>query len=268
MTAPALPRTATYTPRLVWGTGSGVDTSAYDDVSGSYLNAPGLIVEGIGRDQARAYGPPRAPRFDLTLTNEDGRYSPGGPLANFIGRGPSATLDATWGAGISLNSPDVGLNNDTYPLNDPATQRLFTGVIDDMPQTINRAQRQVQVRCLGTLALLVDKKPLTPLYENIRTDKAITVILDAIGWDPDRRSIDTGDTTLTYWWLNGQTTALAAINELLAAEGAGGCAYEDGAGVFHFEGRQFRDNNPRSLNTQYSFYDGPRRAWRGLNTDE
>lgn len=269
MTSPPLPRVATYTPTIIWGTGTGVNTEAFDDVSRWYLNGAGLNVANIGRNQVRAFSPPVSPEFGLTLTNHDGRFSPGGPLANFLGRGPDVTLDVTWGAEISLNADDVSLNADIYPLNSPGTTRLFDGGAVDMPQSIPRSQATVQVRALGNYALLVDNKPITILYESIRTDQAITIILDAIGWPADKRSIDTGDTTLLYWWLNGQTTANTAIEEILSAEGAGGCAYEDGQGVFHFEGRQFRDNNPRSLNTQFSFFDGARRrAWFSLNTDQ
>ncbi len=269
MTAPALPRIATFKPTILWGTGTPIDTSAYDDVSGAYLNEAGLQIDGIGRDQARAYSPPSSPAFSLTLTNHDGTYSPGGPLANFLGRGPAVTLDATWGVELGLNTDEIGLNNDYYPLNNPGTTRLFTGYSRSMAQQISRPQRTVQVSALGVSSvLLVAKKPTTILYESIRTDQAIAAILDAVGWDADLRSLDTGDTTLLYWWLNGQTTAISAINAILAAEGAGACAYEDGSGVFHFEGRQFRDNNPRSTSIQWSFFDQKRRTWDGLNTDQ
>jgi hypothetical protein len=80
------------------------------------------------------------------------------------------------------------------------------------------------------------------------------------GWDADARSIDTGDTELLFWWLGGQTTAMDALRAILMAEGAGSCAYEDGNGVFHFEGRQFRDNNPRSQTVQWACFDNARRA--------
>lgn len=257
MAAPPLPRIATYTPTIVWGSGTPVDTSAYDDVSRYYLNSPGLQIDGVGRDQTRSYAPPSSPAFSLTLTNEDGRFSPGGPLANFLGRGPAVTLDGVWGHDIDIDDPDITLSDPVVLLNGYQTKRLFTGIANTMDQALSRSQRTVSVTAFGSLSTLaVDKKPTTILYENIRTDQAISIILDAIGWDAALRSIDTGDTTLLYWWLNGQTTAMQAINDLLAAEGAGGCAYEDGFGVFHFEGRQFRENNPRSLTPQYSFFDG------------
>jgi hypothetical protein len=254
-TAP-LPRIATYRPSIVWSTGTGIDTSAYDDVSRYYLNDPGLQVDGIGRDQVRAYAPPKAPAFDLTLTNQDGTFSPGGPLSLFLGRGPAVTLDADYGMDVLGNATDVR-GDDTRVLGDGVgTHRLFTGVAREMAQALDRDQRTVGVTAIGTLNSLVTAKPTTLLYENVRTDQAVVVLLDAAGWPADKRSIDTGDTTLLYWWLNGQTTAMAALNALLAAEGAGSCAYEDGDGVFHFEGRQFRDDNARSTAVQWAFFDG------------
>lgn len=257
MTTTPLAEKATYTPTIVWGTGTGIDTSAYDDVSAYYLNSPGLIVDGIGRDQDRAYAPPKAPAFDLTLTNWSQLFSPGGALASFLGRGPAVTLDATYGTDVLVDATDVLVDDPGFLTDGYFDKRLFTGTAIQMEQAISRGERTVAVSALGTTSsLLVSKKPLTALYESITTDRAITAILDWVGWDANLRSIDTGATTLLYWWLNGQTTAISAINALLAAEGAGSCCYEDGDGVFHFEGRNFRASNARSTTVQYTFFDG------------
>lgn len=258
MTAVVQSRIGTYRPRIVWGTGTATSTEAYDDVRQYYLNQPGLQVTGIGRDQARAYAPPSAPAFDLTLTNETGRFSPGGPLANFLGRGAAVTLDVDYGVDFLGDDPIV-LGDDRKVLGDGyATHRMFTGTARDMPQQISRGQRTVAVTALGRLHSLTTTFPTTILYEHIRTSEAITVLLDAVGWPTGTgRQIDLGDTIIEYWWLNGDTSAMAALNALLDAEGAGGCAWEDGNGTFHFEGRQFRDNNPRSLQPQWAFFDGP-----------
>lgn len=260
MTAPTLPRVATYRPVIRWGTGTGVDTAEFDDVSRWYLNQAGLVVDGIGRDQDRSYSPPKAPSFDLTLTNHDGRFSPGGPLALFLGRGPAVTLEADWGADVAGDSAEAA-GDDPLVLGDgTTTRRLFTGTSVDMPQQISRDQRTVSVTAIGTLQSFVTTKPTTRLYRDIRTDEAVAVLLDAAGWPTDRRRIDSGDTRLLWWWLNGQTPALAALNAILAAEGPGACAFEDGTGTFHFQGRQFRDTNPRSQAVQWAFFDGPASA--------
>jgi hypothetical protein len=243
MAAPDLPRIAAYRPTIVWGTGTGVDTSEFDDVGGYALGDPGLAIDGIGRDQIRAYSPPKAPALDLTLSNHDGRFSPGGPLALFLGRGPAVTVDADWGADVLVDSPDVLVDDPRALVDGAPSIRLFTGTSVDMPQQIDLGQYAVSVTAVGTLQSLVTTRPTTILYENIRTDEAIAVLLDAAGWDADARSLDTGDTQLLAWWLDGQTTAMDALNAILMAEGAGSCFYESGDGVAHFEGRQFRDSN-------------------------
>lgn len=264
MTAPPLPTAASYRATLVWGTGTGIDTSAYDDVSGTTLGDVGVRIDGIGRDQIRAYSPPRAPALGLTLSNEDGTYSPGGPLALFLGRGPTATVEADWGADVLVDSEDVMVDDPDALVDGLATIRLFTGTSHDMTQQLDIGQRMVGVQAVGGLNALVSTFPTTILYESIRTDEAVAVLLDACGWPADKRQIDTGDTILQYWWLNGQTSCMAALNALLMAEGAGSAAYEDGGlwdddgspfGVFHFEGRQFRDNSPRSQTVQWAFFD-------------
>lgn len=253
---PLLPSDATYTPTITWGSGTATDTSEFDDVSAYALVNPGIVIAGIGRNQDRSYGPPKAPSLDMTLTNHDGRFSPGGPLALFLGRGPAVALDAEWG--VEVEGDDAGTEgDDRHALGDGiSTYRMFTGSSIEMPQTISRERLAVNVTALGTLAALNTTRPTTTLYENIRTDEAVSVILDAADWPADQRQIDTGDTILEYWWLNGQTTGFEALNALLAAEGAGAAAWEDRDGTFHFEGRQYRENSTRSTEVQWAFFDG------------
>lgn len=244
-------RVAGYQPIIVWGTGTGISTAEYDDVSGWYLNQPGLVVDGIGRDQIRAYSPPAAPALDLTLNNWTGRFSPGGPIGNFVGRGPKVTLWATRGIDVGCNADQVRANDPSVLANGYDRMALFQGSVNTAEQALTRPNRSVSIRALGVMATLLDKRPVTSqLYENIPTDQAITAILDAVGWPVADRVIDSGDTVLAYWWLDGSQTAMSALQAILTTEGAGGAAYEQ-AGVFHFEGRQYRQNADRSVNTQW-----------------
>jgi hypothetical protein len=256
MSRTELPRVARYRPTIVWGTGTAVGATPYDDVSRYYLNDPGLVVDGIGRDQVRAYAPPAAPAFDLTLTNWGGEFSPGGPIGQLVGRGPKTYLDILWGDDPLANAADVMADDRFVLANGIESARLFSGEVNTAQHVLTRPQRSVQVRALGRFSILLDQRPqTTQLYEStpeapFRTDQAISVLLDLVGWDPAMRVLDEGDTSLSYWWLDGSQDGLTALNQLLAAEGAGGCAYEQ-AGVFHFEGRQFRFNNPRSTDEQW-----------------
>lgn len=245
-------------PRIRWGTGTAIDTSAYDDVSSYYLNSPGISVDGIGRDQDRAYSPGKAPALELTLSNHDGTFSPGGPLAVFLGRGPETTLEIDHGVDVLSDADDV-LGDDLGVLGDgSSTWTLFSGFANSMEQAINRSSpASVAVSALGvSSSLLVRTKPTTILYESIRTDQAVTIILDAVGWDAATRVIDTGSTTLLYFWLNGDLTGRDALERIRAAEGAGACWYEDGDGNLHFQGRDFREDNPSSNTVQWVFSDG------------
>lgn len=245
------PRTARYRPTITWGTGTELGETPYDDVSGFYLNSPGLVLDGIGRDQIRAYAPPVVPAFDLTLNNWGGEFSPGGPIGKLVGRGPRVSLDVIWSNDTSCNAAAIDANDVFMSANGTEIQRLFEGQVNTAQHVLTRPQRTVAVRALGKLAMLLDKRPqATQLYVDLRTDQAIAILLDLCGWDPDMRVLDEGDTTLRYWWLDGSATGLDVLNQLLAAEGAGGAAYEQ-AGVFHFEGRQSRFNNPRSTTDQW-----------------
>lgn len=249
-------RTARYVPTIVWSTGTDTDTSAYDDVSRFYLNSAGLVVDGIGRDQIRAYSPPAAPAFDLTLNNWGGEFSPGGPIGSLVGRGPAAYLDLLYGDDQPCNAADLPANDTTVFANGQTSYRVFDGVLHTVDHLLTRPSRSVALRCLGHLATrLLEKKPrTTQLYENLRTDEAVGHLLDLVDWPPEKRVLDTGDTQLLYWWLDGSVTGIEALNRILAAEGAGGCAYEQG-GIFYFEGRQSRQNNPRSAQAQWLFTD-------------
>lgn len=260
MTSP-LPRIADYRLGIIWSTGTDADTSAYDEPS--YQMPPGIQIDGIGRADNRAFGPPNTPALDCALSNIDGIYSPGGPLGLFVGRGPATTLDADWRMDILVNADDVLVDADEALVNGEITRRLFTGAVDTAPQQIDRAVAQVQIRSLGTIAVLLRKRPLLALQENVRTDQAITAILDAIGWDADLRSIDEGDSTLLYFWADGQSDALTLIRRILGAEGVPSCAYEDGDGVFHFEGRQFRADNRADV--QWTFTDTPTDLGDGIH---
>jgi hypothetical protein len=260
MATAAIPRTPrAIRPTILWSTGTVIDTSAYDDVSRYYLNNPGIIVDGIGRDQARAYAPGKAPALELTLSNHDGTFSPGGPLQNFLGRGPEVSLDIDHGVDVLVDADDVLVDASDQLVDGVFMQRLFSGFANTMDQTINRrAPATVSVSALGvSSSLLVRAKPTTILYESITTDEAVTILLDAIGWDADSRVIDTDSaTTLTHFWLNGDMTGRDVLERLRAAEGAGACWYEDADGNLHWEGRDFRLNNTRSNTVQWVFSDG------------
>ena len=265
MSAPPLPRNAEYDLSVLWSTGTDADTSEYDNPS--YSNKPGINVNSLGRDAARAYAPPATPACDFTLPNYDGRYSPGGTLGLFVGRGPDVALTANWGTDVTVDDASVLVDDPDVLVDGTAPFPLFSGNIDTADQEIDRATASVSVRALGKSALLNEQTPVIALSENIRTDQAIALVLDAVGWPADERVLDEGDTDLLYFWSNGDTSAAQLINQILGAEGVPSCAYEDSRGYFHFEGRQFRANNTRSSEIQWNLFDGTVGAYNATVDD-
>lgn len=88
----------------------------------------------------------------------------------------------------------------------------------------------------------------TPVYTGIRTGDAINVVLDAIGWPSDKRSIDPGATYIRYWWEEG-TDPASAVDKLVNSEGPPAIAYVHG-GIFHFRDRHHRIRSTRSNTSQ------------------
>src|SRR5690606_23498654 len=104
----------------------------------------------------------------------------------------------------------------------------------------------------SSISKLRGQRISTELYESVTTGTAVGHILDAVGWPAGKREIDTGQTTLLYWWL-GDTDAFQALVDLLTVEGAGAKLYESGDGVIHSEDRNDRSTTARSTTSQVTF---------------
>ena len=66
------------------------------------------------------------------------------------------------------------------------------------------------------------------------------------------RHLDTGKTTLAWWWLDEQD-AFEALRALWASEGPGANVYEDGTGAIVFKNRHARVTETRSTAVQQTF---------------
>lgn len=231
--------------------GSGAYTGANDNVTAGVAAEPGVsIVEG--REGARALLPPRVPSYSYELHNDDGMYSPENPgslvyQTLFPGRPNRITLEL--GTPRAWRSPATWRNGGLW-----RGRRSFSvasGAVDDITQTTEFGNRRVGLTHLGTMSVLVGQNVTVGLQTNIRTDQAITLLLDAAGWPAGARAISIGDTTLLYWWCDDRSP-WAALLELLGAEGP--CQlYQDADGVIHFENRNYRAIQPRSTTSQASF---------------
>lgn len=256
--ATTLPRTATWQTVVDW-LNDGTFTGTYDDVSGDLLRESGLTVD-LGLDSARSLAPPKIGTAATELRNTDQRYSaesPASPIYQQMLPGRPLEHRATAGAEVNYDSDD-DYDSDLY-YDGRGQFTVHTGVLDDMPQHPERSARRVGLNSLASLTKLRGRRTggrriSTELYESITTGAAIGHILDAIGWSAADRSIDTGSTTLLYWWLDEEEPLQAAL-DLLAVEGPQASLYEDGDGVIHFEGRNYRLTETRCTTVQTTFYD-------------
>lgn len=230
-----------------------------EDVTTMVAAKPGLTVE-IGLDSARTLSPPRINRASSELKNADQTFSaefPGSPIYQQML--PSRAVEHRVTLGGDINYDSEFYYEDDVLYNGSFQKTVFTGLIESMPQHPELVLRRVALSAIGTLTKLrgqrQDRRKIsTALYESITTGTAIGHILDAIGWPADKRAIDAGSTTLVYWWLD-EEEPYKAVLDLLAVEGPQAAFYEDGAGVLHWEGRNYRGITSRSLISQATFYD-------------
>lgn len=234
--------------------------AAYDDVSARVRRAPGITCSR-GRDQVRQLAPPAAGALNADLDNQSRDYSTsnaGSPLAGLLYPGHAVQLRAGIGSLVGYEAA-VGYESAT-PYNGLALETaLWTGILDDLPQHPERDSRSVSIPCLGTLSRLRSSsgsniRISTALYQSIRTDQALGYLLDAVGWPAADRVLDTGKTTLNWWWLQ-DADPFAAMVEILASEGAGAAIYEDTLGRIVFESRHYRLLTARCTTAQATIRD-------------
>jgi hypothetical protein len=202
----------------------------------TYLRISPGIKAVRGRDQIRSLAPPMAGSASCEVDNQTKRYSPeyvAGALYGNLLPGRRVQIEAIYAA---------------------VTYYLWTGYLDDLPQYPDRSRLSVGLPAIGPLSKLANQQISTALYSSIATGTAIGHVLDAVGWPAGDRVIDTGNTTLDWWWLNN-TDAISALRSLLASEGPGAAIYEDGLGRIVFEDRGYRRTTARSITSQETFSD-------------
>jgi hypothetical protein len=91
----------------------------------------------------------------------------------------------------------------------------------------------------------------TAVYQGKRTGDLIGIILDAIGWPADKRSLDAGATVVPYWWAEG-VEANTAVTDLVHSEGVPAIGYVRN-GTFVFRDRHHRVTRTTSLTSQGTY---------------
>lgn len=215
-------------------TDNGLYSDTGDDVTDVVRHRPGISVQR-GKDSVRPRAQPMVPAGQFVLGNTSRDYSaenPSSPIYGYV-------------------APDRPVRVSMLRDGSPVT-RLLTGLIDEPEQLPSITEQSVLIRVFGKTALLRGQSISTPLYSQIRTDEAIGYVLDAVGWPALDRVISTGDTILEWWWLD-EEDAFDALLALVETEGTGASLYEDGAGLLHFESRNYRNMADRSRDSQCTF---------------
>lgn len=198
-----------------------------------------------GRDQAsQISGRSIAGRLEAVLDNRSGDYSSfnsASPLYGNLLPGRKIRLQAGEGGG--------------FPYTFPITWRDHTewvGYLERLePIPSLHGDHRVRLIATGPLGRLNQRRVRLAMQTSRATGVAIGDVLDAAGWAAADRSIDTGDTTMTRWWVDEQYT----INALRTVEETeGGFVYESKDGKIVFEERLHRLSSPHQT-SQATFSD-------------
>lgn len=216
---------------LVDWRGNGFADTAVDDVTARTLDQRTALTTRYGRDQARQFSPTSPGELNFEIDNVSRDYSPentGSPLAGYVSPGRDVQLQATLGT---------------------TTTVLYAGYLNDFDIKPGLNDRSVPGTCLDALGRFKDVKISTQLYRGVRTGEAIGIILDALGWPPDKRDLDPGATYMPYWWLNDDD-AYDALMQLADSEGPTALVSVDSQGRIVFRDRHHRLTRAASLTAQ------------------
>lgn len=260
MTAPNL-RKATYQLYIDWNN-DGDFSDDYEDVTSYLLTSPEIRIQ-TGRDRASAYGEPMVPALDFALNNESRIFSAeysGSPIRALLRPGRKVKLQATYGYDALMDDPYILMDDPDAIMDEGSlTIDLFTGYLDTLVEETRLGGKIVRIRCLGMMSRLHAIDITMPLYENITTGEAVEYVFTEAGIDPADYDIDaamiSSGRIMSYWYLSEKISAFDVLVDLLHVEGPSSCIWEDGSGVVHVEGRNFRVTNAESNTVQSSFYD-------------
>lgn len=226
----------TWDVRIDWDN-DGAFTGTGENVTSRVLTeGTGPITIGYGRDTSRAMSPIAAGSCDLAINNSSKDYSPengASPLAGNVLPSRPVRVQAT---------------------HDSVLYTVFQGFTSLDGYDVDPIDQVVRIGCLDAIAKLAGRKISTELHEGLQTGEAIGHVLDAIGWPPGDRDIDTGATTMRYWW-EDDTNAFTALQRIVASEGSPALVTVDADGNFVFRDRHHRITRSASTTSQATFRD-------------
>jgi hypothetical protein len=208
---------------------SGGWSGPFEDVTG-YITPDDITIE-VGRDVSTAASSIPATTLDMELDDSTLILAPeraASPLFGKVEPGVPFVFNLTVSA---------------------ATTTLYSGVLTDLDYDSTNWKMTAHVT--DAWGAPSQQKLSTPVYQGMRTGDLIQIVLDAVGWPADKRSVDWGATVVPYWWEEG-TDAATAIQKLVDSEGPPAIAYVQG-GVFYFRDRFHRITLAASLTSQALF---------------
>lgn len=229
----------TYTVYIDWDNDGSVLSGSYEsgeDVSARVLGVRTALNWSYGRDVARSLSACKPGQVTIQLNNVSKDYSPdnaSSPLYGNLGPGKPVLIKAVHSA---------------------VTYNLFWGFIDDYSIDPTPGVRSVTLTVIDALGRLAATSVTTPLYQSVQPGEAINAILDGAGWPTTLRDIDTGATTLRYWWLDS-ANAWDSIQDIVASEGPSALAYVNPSGNFVFRDRHHRYLDAASTSSQATLSD-------------
>jgi hypothetical protein len=206
-----------------------------EDVTARTLKRTDVNIR-YGRDTRRATSVVTPAETAIEVNNRSRDYSPdnaSSPLAGYLGPAKPFQIRAH-------------MSSHRYT--------LFDGYLDDYTITPERDQRSVQFSAVDALSRLSDVDLSTELYDGRRTGELIHIVLDAAAWPAAARDIDPGATVVAWWYGEG-TDALAALQDLVKAEGPSAYVTVDANGWFVFRDRHHRLTRTASTTSQATFRD-------------
>ena len=215
----------------------------YDDISADTFQ----FQFRRGRDYAsQVSGNSTAGKLTLRLNNEDGKYSPSNASSVLAGN-------------LEVGRPiRVGRGaSNTYPYTFPFQfgeefVSIWTGKVESIkPEPSGTGLNMAVLTAVGPLGYINDQVPVSEQQTDIRTDEAITFILDEVGWSATQRDLAVGQTTMRRWWTDSSNTITALR---IVEETENGFIKEKANGDIAFESRNTR-LYPPYITSQATFSD-------------
>ena len=209
------------------------------DNDGNYNNANSdITAEAIdlswdrGRDYAsQLSGNSKSGKLSATLFNTSGKYSPNNTSSPITGKiEPGLRIKVLGGSASAFPYAFPIIFTDTNP--------LWTGYLQEIrPEPSSKGAKRAKLVAYGVLGYLNDFRIDLATQTSVRTEVAIGAILDDAGLASGDRTLATGLTTMTRFWVDGMNT----INALrIPEETEGGFIKESKDAKVVFESRHTR----------------------------